>query len=331
MTAMFNHGMNPGLVSHFVKYLLGSLATSSNSGDGSDSGDTRRKLAEWKRTGQYNLIARELGLTLVQIAERDNQTTPYLSSEKCFYNTWSVVGFVDEATLPSEISWGTHESALPYGASKQNKKASTQIILPIPGYQVRTRSYEPRGGAFTGYCIPHAEAYSIANYLRVGDSYNPSVYYSYLVPDTAKLITHYLDYSLNEKHLPQREHVLRADEITSGYDSVGILAFFRKEGKLKKYWVGTILSNESAAKLSPEVNATCTQVAISVLACVEWMLLNPYEGIVEPEDADSDFIISYCRDWLGDFFMADVTEECDIDSDQLSHLLTAPNHVLFPE
>jgi homospermidine synthase len=320
MTAVFNHGMNPGLVSHFVKYLLRSLSSRGN--------DSRAK------PQPYNEIARNLGLTLIQIAERDTQTSARLTTEKCFYNTWSVVGFVDEATLPTEISWGTHEAALPYHASKRARKASTQIILPIPGYQVRTRSYEPKGGSFTGYCIPHAEAYSIANYLRVGDTYNPSVYYSYLVPDTAKLIAHYLDYALNDQHLPKREHVLRSDEISGGYDSVGILAFFRRrpDEPLKKYWVGSIVSNDMARAISPEINGTCMQVAISVLACIEWMVANPHRGIVEPEEVDSDFVIDYCRDWLGEFFMANVTAECaDIDSDQLSQLLAAPSHILFDE
>lgn len=324
MTAVCNHGMNPGLVSHFVKHLLASLV-----GKSSD-----KRLAEWKRAGKYGHIARELGLTLIQIAERDNQTTPYMSSEKCFFNTWSVVGFIDEATLPTEISWGTHERALPYHASTREKKASTQIILPIPAYQVRTQSYEPKGGMFTGYCIPHAEAYSIANALRIGSAYVPSVYYSYLLPDTAKLMTHYLDYALNKEHLPKREHVLRADEIKGGYDSVGVLVFFRqqqkgKEKAFKKYWVGSIVDNEMAKAISPEINCTCMQVGISVLACVEWMLRNPHRGIMEPDEVDTDFIIEFCRDWLGEFYIADVSEKCAIESDQLAELLTAPNNILF--
>ena len=265
MTAACNHGMNPGLVSHFVKHLLNHLVTKSYD----------QELIEWKRKGKYNLIAQKLGLTLIQIAERDTQTTRFLSSEKCFFNTWSVVGLIDEATMETEISWGTHEEEMPYAASRREKRASGQIILPVPAYQVRTRSFEPKGGMFTGYCIPHAEAYSIAKLLRVGTNYIPSVYYSYLLPDTAKLITHYLDYALNNEYLPKREHVLRSDEIVDGYDSVGVLVFFREGKELKKYWVGSIVNNETAKSISPEINCTCMQVGISLIACIEWMMQNP--------------------------------------------------------
>lgn len=316
MTAVFNHGMNPGLVSHFTKHLLQSLSD--------------RKLNSKK---DYSETAQDLGLTLIQIAERDTQQTSLMTSDKCFYNTWSVVGLIDEAILPAEISWGTHECKRPVGCKRtkctkivQDKK-SGQIVLPLPSYQVRTKSYEPKGGEFTGYCIPHAEAYSIANFLRT-KSYMPSVYYSYLLPDTAKLLTHYLDYSLDKDHLPSSEHVLRSDEISDGYDSVGILAFFR-ESSLKKYWIGSIVSNDFAKSISGEVNATSIQVAISVLACVEWMIRHPYEGILEPEDLDTDFVLEFCRDWLGEFYIKDVSEECTIDSDCLSDLLVMPKNILF--
>ena len=321
MTAALNHGMNPGLVSHFVKSLLKILA---------------------ERSGKsqflpYNQLARDLGLTLIQIAERDNQQTKFMSSETAFFNTWSVIGFVDEALLPTEISWGTHEQVIPYGANTSVLEKSSQIILPIPGYQVRTRSYEPKGGEFTGYCIPHAECYSLANFLRVDkdkksgeEAYHPSVYYSYLIPDTAKLMTHYMEYCLDKNYLPQNEHVLRSDEILGGYDSVGCLLFFRQPDQtLKKYWIGTIVTNQMARKISPEINGTCLQVAISVLSCIDWMIANPHMGIIEPESVDSEFILNHCRKWLGYYGYKDVTKSCEIETDQLSQLLSMPSDILF--
>lgn len=93
--------------------------------------------------------------------------------------------------------------------------------------------------------------------------------------------------------------------------------------------MGSIVDNEMAKAISPEINATCAQVAISVLACVEWMLLNPHRGIIEPEFVDSEFILDYCREWLGEFYVADVTEDCKIESDQLEDLLKSPNYILF--
>lgn len=321
MTAVLNHGMNPGLISHFMKFLLGRLAEES----------LDDKNISFYKQGKYNYLAENLGLTLIQIAERDNQSSKYLSSEKNYYNTWSIIGFLDEALIPTEISWGTHEKLLPYKAQTSMLKESGQIILPLLGYQVTTKSFEPKGGIFTGYCIPHAECYSLGDLLRIGDQYRPSIYYSYLISDTAKLMCHYSEYTLNDDYQPIYEHVLRSDEIMNGYDSVGCLAFFKKptEDKIKKYWIGSILSNKFAQQISPEVNATCLQVGIGVLACVEWMLLNPHMGIIEPEVIDSDFIIDYCRDWLGEFFYDDVSKSCEIQTDQFSDLLVSPHNILF--
>lgn len=322
MTTVVNHGMNPGLVTHLVKFLLKILSKKSSND----------KLMQLCKNGKYNHVAKELGLTLIQIAERDNQITHLTSNENAFYNTWSVIGLLDESTLRAEVSWGTHEKKIPTDADVSALDDSCQIRLPLLGNQLRTRSFEPEGGKLTGYCIPHAECYSLANFLQVKDTsrnisiYRPSVYYSYLIPDTAKLITHYIEYCLDDNGFPKKEHVLRSDEIQSGFDSVGCLAFFNNG---KRYWIGSTIYNDFAKKYSPEINVTCMQVGISVLACVEWMLLNPNKGLLEPEDIDTAFILSYCKEWLGKLYCADVTDKCGLKSDQFSDLVIFPNNVVF--
>lgn len=326
MTAVMNHGMNPGLVSHFVKMLLKCIVKSS---------DNTNNIQLYKQN-KYNEVAKNLGLTLIQIAERDNQVTHLLSNERTFYNTWSVIGLLDEATIKAEISWGTHEQKIPQGADVSKLKDSGQIYLQQMGYQVRAKTFEPEGGQFTGYCIPHAECYSLVDFLSVKNAstneviYRPSAYYTYLIPDTAKLICHYVDYCLDNHGLPHEEHVLRSDEIVCGYDSVGCLIHFGKNGK--KYWMGSIVDNDSAKKISGEITGTCIQVGIGVLSCMEWMINNPYQGIIEPEDVNTNFVLSYSKKWLGKFCYKDVTDECNqcgITSDQFSDLLKFPTPMLF--
>lgn len=316
MTSVLNHGMNPGIVSHFIKYLLATLARKSN--------DVR--LIELADNNKYNVLAEKLGITLIQIAERDTQISNNITTESNFINTWSVVGLIDEITLNCEISWGTHEKKLPKDCDMSKLNDTCQIYLPLKGYQLRTLSFETKGGKFTGYCIPHAECYSVANYLRIENTYRPTVYYSYMVPDNAKIICHYIDYCLDEKRLPQCHHVLHSDEIISGYDSVGCLVYL-KNGK--KFWIGSIMDNNIAKKLCREINVTCMQVGISIVACIEWMLLHPYCGVIEPEDVDTNFILSYCKDWLGELYCADVTSKCDIKSDQFSDLVVFPQNTMI--
>jgi len=321
MTALLDHGMNPGLVSHFVKHVLKTLADRSKD----------EKLIKLYKDNKYNYLAKALGLTLIQIAERDCQETDKLSTESEFYNTWSIIGLLDESTMNAEISWGTHEKQIPVDSDTSKLGDFCQIYMPLTGFQLRTTSYEPEGKALSGYCIPHAECYTIARYLQIKDkkdntTYRPTVYYSYLIPDTAKLLCHYADYCLDDKGLPKNEHVLGSGEIKDGYDSVGCLLFFENG---KRYWVGSVMHNTIAQKFNKEINVTCMQVGISILAAIEWMLQNPYEGIVDPEYVDTHFILSFCKDWLGKLFCVDVTADCGIKSDQFHEMVTFPDNINF--
>lgn len=324
MTSVINHGMNPGIVSHIAKTFLKGMAQNSKD---------PKKIALCNEC-KYNYLAKEIGLTLIQIAERDNQISHLVTTEKMFYNTWSVIGLVDEALLNTEISYGTHEKNMPYKADTSKLNETGQIILTVPCHQVRSKTFEPVGGLATGYCIAHAECYSLAKFL-MAPNYRVSVYYSYLVPDVAKTICHYIEFSLDKQFSPKAEHVLRSDEIISGVDSVGCLFFVRdprRNPDLRIYWFGSVMKNSDMRKISPEINGTCMQVAVSLLSCIEWMLENPHCGIIEPEEVDSDFIIKKSMNHLGFFKCLDVTKECKesgIVSDQLSDLITTPGGILF--
>ncbi len=77
---------------------------------------------------------------------------------------------------------------------------------------MRTISYEPVGGKLIGMNIPHAECYSLVDFLRIKNEYRPSIHYCYLPSDDGKLITHYRDYSIDNKTLmPESNIVLRGD------------------------------------------------------------------------------------------------------------------------
>jgi homospermidine synthase len=180
-TAVLNHGFNPGIVSHLVKDLLKKLTSSSGV-------FSNEKLYNFCNHGKYNIVAESLGLTLIQIAERDTQySNTAKTSEKNFVNTWSVVGLIDECFDPVQLTWGTHEKKLCIESDLTLLKQYNQIVLKFWGSTIRTLSYEPTGGKFTGTCIPHAESYSLAKFLRT-PSYCPSIYYSYMMGNDAKLI-----------------------------------------------------------------------------------------------------------------------------------------------
>ena len=125
-TAVLTHGANPGLVSHFVKRALLDLARDIE-GEGSGAAPPTRE--GWAQ------LAQRLGVCVIHIAERDTQVGERRKQPGEFVNTWSVDGFVDEATQPAELGWGTHERHFPSdGAGHEaglSRSAST-CAVPAP-------------------------------------------------------------------------------------------------------------------------------------------------------------------------------------------------------
>src|SRR5205085_10293927 len=101
-TAVIAHGANPRLVSHFVKKALVNLAK--DTGMGPIRPSTREGWAQ---------LARDLGVKVIHIAERQTQASRKPKKAGEFVNTWSIDGFVSEGCQPAEMGWGTHEKALP--------------------------------------------------------------------------------------------------------------------------------------------------------------------------------------------------------------------------
>ncbi len=97
-TAVFTHGANPGMISHFVKRALLDIAR-----------DTGTKFLKPNSREKWAQLAYKLGIKVIHIAERDTQTANPPKRVGEFVNTWSVDGFVGEGFQPAELGWGTHE------------------------------------------------------------------------------------------------------------------------------------------------------------------------------------------------------------------------------
>ena len=141
--------------------------------------------------------------------------------------------------------------------------------------------------------------------------YCPTIYYSYEICENAQDIVRCGEKCLNSQGLPKENYVLKSKDITEGYDSIGCL-FNCSKGN--SYWMGTIVDNEDAYKISPEINATTQQVGIHLLASVIWMINHPYMGVIEPEYLDTEFILGYCKDYFGQFYWKKVEYRDEFDN-----------------
>ncbi len=112
-------------------------------------------------------LARDLGVSLIQISERDTQATDRPKRPNEFVNTWSIDGFIDELMQPSELSLGTSEPRQAGAARTGIAAHSGSVYLHRPGGATFARSWLPSSGGFQGLLMTHDEVFSIADYLSL--------------------------------------------------------------------------------------------------------------------------------------------------------------------
>ena len=284
-TAVVDHGANPGLVSHFVKQAL--LDLSSGLGKGTET--------PADQTG-WATLARDLGVTLIQVSERDTQATDRPKRPNEFVNTWSIDGFIDELMQPSELSIGTAETKKPTGSHWHRPRCGS-VYLHRPGGATYARSWLPSSGGFQGLLMTHDEVFSIADYLTLRHAakidYRPTVMFVYHPCDDAMLSTLELE---GRGWTPQPTRRIIRAEIVTGMDELGVLIAGHSKNA---YWFGSQLSIDEARKLAPYNSATSLQVTVSALSGMIWAIENPAAGIVEPDEIDFRRNLEICRPYLG--------------------------------
>jgi homospermidine synthase len=278
-TALFTHGANPGLVTHFVKQALLNIAA--------DTGVTTPKPTSRLQWGE---LAAQLGIRVIHVAERDTQLSAVPKTRDEFVNTWSIEGFVGEGAQPAELGWGSHERHFPPDGGEHAFGPGCAIYLNRPGASTRVRSWTPLEGAY--------QAISIADYLTLRDGaavrYRPTVHYAYHPCDGAVLSLH--EFAGKSWQLQKNIRLISAD-ITTGIDELGVLLMGHAKGA---YWYGSRLGIEEARRLAPYNNATSLQVTATALAGMIWAIENPKASIVEPEEIDFERILELVRPYLGE-------------------------------
>ena len=299
-TAVLEHGANPGMVSHFTKDALRTIAGRALS-DGLLEANAETAVEIALSADAYNDLAHNLGVKVIHIAERDTQITSKPKEPGEFCNTWSVEGLYEEGIAPAELGWGTHERRMPENAYLHQFGPGNQIALARMGMDTMVRSWTPLG-EIHGMVIRHGEAFTISDHLTVWDGdrpvYRPTVHYAYCPTDVALASVHEL--RMNHLVMPPRErHRILNNEIISGSDAMGILLCGHP---YKSWWAGSVLDIDTARSLVPGQSATTVQVAASVMAAVVWMIENPDRGVVTPDDLDHERVLDMAKPYLGEYY-----------------------------
>jgi len=294
-SAVIEHGANPGLISHFTKQGLIDIGRRLLA-EKKAKGRRAERLTELIRTRQFNHLSRELGVKVIHCSERDTQITNKPKQVDEFVNTWSVEGFREEGTTTVEMGWGTHEKSLPAGAYRHGTGPKNQICIARMGINTWVRSWVPDYN-IRGMVVRHGEAFTISDKLTVREKgkavYRPTVHYAYCPCDEA--ITSLTELRGYNYQMPPRVRIMN-DEIIKGSDILGALIMGHE---YNSWWTGSDLSIQQSRRLVPHQNATTMQVAISVVAAVMWMIENPEEGLLVPENLPYDYILKVSKPYLG--------------------------------
>jgi homospermidine synthase len=257
------------------------------------------KVFDPKTKQEWAMLAKDLNIKVVHIAERDTQTPRVAKRRGEFVNTWSVDGFMGEGIQPAELGWGTHEKQLPPDGRHHDYGCGSAIYLERPSFTTRVLSWTPMEGNYLGFLITHNEAISITDYFTVKNEnndviYRPTCHYAYHPCDSAVLSIHELiGKSFKLDGFKKR---LVIDEIVDGVDELGVLLCGHKKNA---YWYGSQLSIDTARILAPYNSATSLQVTSSVLAGIIWAIENPSRGVVEADEMDYERILEICMPYLG--------------------------------
>ena len=286
-SAVFCHGANPGLVSHFVKAALRDLAAALDI-----------EAAAPADAAGWAALAERTGTRVIHISERDTQISCEPKRPGEFVNTWSVPGFLEEASMPVEVGWGTHEKALPPGGLRHPDGPGNAIYIPRVAARARVRSWVPLGGPIDGIAIPHSESVTLSEYLtRYREdgtpAYRPTVVFSYLPCDGALASLH--ESVMRDWQAPDSERILNQD-IVEGRDELGVLLLGHSLGG---WWYGSQLDVHEARRLVPGNNPTAIQVAAGVLAALLFVIDHPLRGYLEPEALPHEQVLEVARPYLG--------------------------------
>jgi len=287
-TALFAHGVNPGLISSILKQALLNIAS-----------DTLPSVTTPATKSEWAVLMQRLGVRVVHIAERDTQVTKVQKKPGEFFNTWSVDGFISEGVFQAaELGWGTHEKELPVDALTQTSGSCAAIYLSRPGAATKVRTWAPIEKNYHGFLVTHNESVSIAEYFSVLDKsgkaiFRPTVHYAYHPCDAAVQSVHEI---LGKDSVKQPVATVILDEITDGYDELGVLVMGHARGA---YWYGSVLDIHEARRLAPYNSATSLQVAAGVLAGLVHCIEHQKDGIIEAEDMDYKRAIEVAAPYLG--------------------------------
>ena len=323
-------GMNPGLISIFVKQGILDIArwVLKEQKEKGGSKNVDKELQKLVTRRAYSELCQKLMIRVIHCSELDTQKSENereLLKKVTLANTWSCLGFIDEGCEPCEIVLGTHENVIPVKEENLTQIVKQVAVLTKEGRKIKFKSYVPEyikedgTASFTeinGVCVHHGEGLTLNEYIATED-YSPTMHYVYNPSPAIENLIHTKSkeelYKLSMDTDKWKVMNMYEDKLV-GTDNVGALFILEEnplthEAKPWGWWSGSILSTDYTKNVlkDPYFGPTVIQVMAGLLSGLSWALKNPNEGMVTPEAMDTRFILNLVKKYLGVVYSGEVT------------------------
>jgi homospermidine synthase len=243
------------------------------------------------------------------------------------YNTWSVTGFVAEASDKTELVCGKNNSFIqPIIPSNSLSKITMEVYPSLDDYKVLFLNeiglYTSLNSIcpllnndkieFTNYrgrLIHHGEIFEMARYFGKNAPFMSYVYQnSQYIDESIKKFSDNIDdlwlYVNQENTTTVFDNI--KDKLV-GSDSVGCTIFCGDKKVERIFWCGSILSHTDKC-VKPEFTPTIVQVCAGVLAGLSYILedKNKNMGWVESTDLDTMYMLEKSIPLLGKFMFLEI-------------------------
>lgn len=293
-TAVIEHGVNPGLVNHWVKKGLMDVAHAIIERTGNEQ--KKQQLQQTITSKNFPRLAQLTNTRVIHIAQRDSQITNNPKKMDEFVHSSSIPGLALAASSPAEFGWGSHEKKAPKYSQFPRKGPLNEVFIKQTGMSTFVRSWSP-SGPFFGMLVRNGGTYTISNHLTIRDknkiTYRPTVLYSYLPNDSAYASLH--EFKMHNYILPNRQRCL-GEDIIEGMDEQGVLLLGHD---LNGWWIGSRLSILEARSSVEHYNVSALQAAAGLLSALKWIIKHPQQGLCMPDDLPYDEILHHAQQYLG--------------------------------
>ena len=279
-TSIILFGMNPGLVSCFVKKAIKEIVDKDN---GTYVKKNRKQLKQLIDEKAYSLVAKKLQITDIQEIDNDDQVLSIPFEGQTIYSTWNCWAFYYETISVPEIAFGNKDLFFKYDKIYDSDLSDLYLGLCRPSYEYETTTYSPQG-MVVGHISTHEEVFTIRRYLSYG-KYKPTVHFVYSPCDYA--LKSVIDLKLSK---PLKWHLIQKNEIVSGGESVGVIL---QGNHFQTRYYGNYLRNDEIDEV-----ATIAQVSAGAYAAFAYMLNHKNEGMLFPEELDEEEILKTAEKYL---------------------------------